>query len=230
MQDPAADGGIAAAYDSPTKRRRSGPHRTCLSALGWVKYGLAPSLYTPNRIVAVFSEMQGCAWPQVVLGCVHNEDYDESQQHTTMTPSPGAENETATPNRSAARGSQRLHAVEPSEAKTSPRAAERPPHNLPLKLSSFIGLVGAGTTFTQQQQQQQVIGGAIQCDGIPCVATGDSQVLFEQVSDGVRDRMLDKGKHDILRAQTYTNDCDVVRGGYGKDGDDFDGVMGSFVY
>jgi hypothetical protein len=143
-----------------------------------------------------------------------------------MTPSPGAENETATPNRSAARGSQRLHAVEPAEAKTSPRAAERPPHNPPLELSSFIGLVvGAGTTFAQQQ----VIGGAIQCDGIPCVATGDCQVLFEQVGDGVADRMLAKGNHDILRAQNYTNDRDVVRGGYGKD-DDFDRVMGSFVY
>jgi hypothetical protein len=116
--------------------------------------------------------------------------------------------------------------VEPAEAKTSPRAAERPPHNLPLELSSFIGLVGAGTTFAQQQ----VIGGAIQCDGIPCVATGDCQVLFEQVGDGVADRMLAKGNHDILRAQNYTNDRDVVRGGYGKDGDDFDGVMGSFVY
>jgi hypothetical protein len=171
--------------------------------------------------------MRGCAWPQAVLGCAHNEDYDESHQHTTMTPSPGAENETATPNRSAARGSQRLHAVEPAEAKTSPRAAERPPHNLPLELSSFIGLVGAGTTFAQQQQ---VIGGAIQCDGIPCVATGDSLVLFEQVGDGVRDRMIAKGNHDILRAQNYTNDRDVVMGGYGKDGDDFDGVMGSFVY
>ena len=171
--------------------------------------------------------MRGCAWPQAVLGCAHSEDYDESHQHTTMTPSPGAENETATPNRSAARGSQRLHAVEPAEAKTSPRAAERPPHNPPLELSSFIGLVvGAGTTFAQQQ----VIGGAIQCDGIPCVATGDCQVLFEQVGDGVADRMLAKGNHDILRAQNYTNERDVVRGGYGKDGDDFDGVMGSFVY
>jgi hypothetical protein len=42
--------------------------------------------------------------------------------------------------------------------------------------------------------------------------------------------MLAKGNHDILRAQNYTNDRDVVRGGYDKDGDDFDGVMGSFVY
>jgi predicted ATPase/DNA-binding CsgD family transcriptional regulator len=56
-----------------------------------------------------------------------------------MTPSPGAEDGTATPNRSAARGSRSLRAVEPAEAKTPLRAPERPPHNLPLELSSFIG-------------------------------------------------------------------------------------------
>jgi predicted ATPase/DNA-binding CsgD family transcriptional regulator len=43
------------------------------------------------------------------------------------------------PNRSAARGSGRLRAVEPAEAKTLPRAPEHPPYNLPLQLSSFIG-------------------------------------------------------------------------------------------
>ena len=92
----------------------------------------------------------------------------------------------------------------------------------------LVGLVGAGSAFAQQQ----VIGGAIQCDSIPCVATGDSQVLFEQVGDGVRDRMIAKGNHDILRAQNYTNDRDVARGGTGNDrllvndGDAKDGAIG----
>ncbi len=93
-------------------------------------------------------------------------------------------------------------------------------------MSSFIGLVRAGSTF----DQQQVIGGAIQCDGIPCVATGDTQVFFEQVGNGVADRMLAKGNHAILRARNYTNDRDILRGGYGKDGDEFDKAIGSFVY
>ncbi|MDQ5827477.1 MAG: AAA family ATPase, partial [Chloroflexota bacterium] len=33
----------------------------------------------------------------------------------------------------------RLRAVEPAEAKTAPRTPERTPHNLPIRLSSFIG-------------------------------------------------------------------------------------------
>ena len=73
-------------------------------------------------------------------------------------------------------------------------------------------VVGSGGAFAQS-----IMGGAIQCDDIPCVATGDSQVLFERVGDGVRDRMLAQGNHDILRADSYTNDRDVTKGGGGND-------------
>ena len=73
-------------------------------------------------------------------------------------------------------------------------------------------VVGSGGAFAQS-----IVGGAIQCDDIPCVATGDSQVLFERVGDGVRDRMIAQGNHDILRADTYTNDRDVTKGGGGND-------------
>ena len=73
-------------------------------------------------------------------------------------------------------------------------------------------VVGSGGAFAQS-----IMGGAIQCDDIPCVATGDSQVLFERVGDGVRDRMIAQGNHDILRADSYTNDRDVTKGGGGND-------------
>ena len=53
----------------------------------------------------------------------------------------------------------------------------------------------AGTAFAQ------MIGGVIQCQTIPCVATGDHQVLFEQVGDGVPDRMIAQGGHDHLDAR-----------------------------
>ena len=72
----------------------------------------------------------------------------------------------------------------------------------------------------------------VQCDDIPCVATGDSQVLFERVGDGVPDRMIAKGDHDLLRADNYTNDRDVAKGGFGNDrlrvndGDAMDGAIG----
>lgn len=93
-------------------------------------------------------------------------------------------------------------------------------------------LVGsAGTAFAQQ-----VIGGAIQCDTIPCVATGAHQVLFERVGDGVPDRMIAKGGHDHLDARAYTNDRDVAKGSGGhdllrlNDGDAMDGAIGGPGY
>ena len=91
----------------------------------------------------------------------------------------------------------------------------------------LLALVGGGSAFAQS-----IMGGAIQCDDIPCVATGDSQVLFERVGDGVSDRMIARGNHDILRADTYTDDRDVTRGGGGNDtlhvddGDDNDAAKG----
>ena len=88
-------------------------------------------------------------------------------------------------------------------------------------------VVGGGGTALAQ-----TIGGAIQCQDIPCVATGDHQVLFERVGDGVRDRMIAKGGHDHLDARGYTNDRDVAKGGGGhdllrvNDGDAMDGAIG----
>ena len=84
----------------------------------------------------------------------------------------------------------------------------------------------AGTAFAQ------MIGGAIQCQTIPCVATGAHQVLFERVGDGVRDKMIAQGGHDRLDARAYTNDRDVTKGNGGhdllrvNDGDVMDGAIG----
>ena len=85
----------------------------------------------------------------------------------------------------------------------------------------------AGSAFAQQ-----VIGGAIQCQTFPCVATGDHQVRFERVGDGVRDKMIAQGGHDHLDARAYTNDRDVAKGSGGhdllrvNDGDTMDGAIG----
>jgi hypothetical protein len=79
---------------------------------------------------------------------------------------------------------------------------------------------------------QQVIGGAIQCQTSPCVASGDHQVLFERVGDGVPDRLIAQGGHDHLDARAYTNDRDVAKGSGGhdllrvNDGDAMDGAIG----
>ena len=78
----------------------------------------------------------------------------------------------------------------------------------------------------------QMIGGVIQCQTSPCIASGDHQVLFEQVGDGVPDRLIAQGGHDHLDARAYTNDRDVAKGGGGhdllrvNDGDAMDGAIG----
>jgi hypothetical protein len=90
----------------------------------------------------------------------------------------------------------------------------------------LVALVGSGTALAQ------MIGGVIQCQSVPCVATGDHQVLFEQVGDGVRDRLIAQSGHDHLNARSYTNDRDVAKGSGGhdllmvNDGDTRDGAIG----
>ncbi len=90
----------------------------------------------------------------------------------------------------------------------------------------LVALVGSGAALAQ------TIGGAIQCQTVPCFATGDHQVLFERVGDGVRDRMIAQAGHDHLSARAYTNDRDVAKGSGGhdllmvNDGDAMDGAIG----
>jgi hypothetical protein len=111
---------------------------------------------------------------------------------------------------------------------------------MPTKLAMMVALAvvlvallgsAAGTALAQQ-----VIGGAIQCQTKPCVATGAHQVLFERVGDGVPDRMIAKGGHDRLDARAYTDDRDVAKGNGGhdllrvNDGDTLDGAVGGVGY
>ena len=95
----------------------------------------------------------------------------------------------------------------------------------------LLALVGSGPALAQK-----VIGGVIQCQQSPCVATGPHQVLFEQVGDGVPDRMIAQGGHNHLDARSYTNDRDVAKGNVGhdllrvNDGDALDGAIGGVGY
>jgi hypothetical protein len=92
-----------------------------------------------------------------------------------------------------------------------------------------VVLVGSGTALAQ------TIGGVIQCQDIPCVATGDHQVLFERVGDGLREKMIAQAGHDHLNAESYTDDRAVAKGGghdalLVDDGDAMDGAMGGSGY
>jgi hypothetical protein len=101
---------------------------------------------------------------------------------------------------------------------------------LAVMLAALMALGSAGTSLAQ------TIGGVIQCQKKPCVATGAHQVLFERVGDGVSDRMIAQGGHDHLDARSYTNDRDVAKGNGGhdllrvNDGDALDGAIGGPGY
>ncbi len=102
---------------------------------------------------------------------------------------------------------------------------------LAVVLAALMAFGSAGTAFAQK-----VIGGVIQCDESPCVATGAHQVLFEQVGDGVSDRLIAQGGHDHLDARSYTNDRDVAKGSGDhdllrvNDGDTLDAAIGGSGY
>ena len=102
---------------------------------------------------------------------------------------------------------------------------------LAVVLAALMAFGSAGTAFAQK-----VIGGVIQCDESPCVATGAHQTLFEQVGDGVDDNMIAQGGHDHLDARSYTNDRDVAQGSGGhdllrvNDGDALDAAIGGPGY
>ena len=104
--------------------------------------------------------------------------------------------------------------------------------NLAMMVALAVVLVALLGSAAGTALAQQVIGGAIQCQTKPCVATGAHQVLFERVGDGVPDRMIAKGGHDRLDARAYTDDRDVAKGGGGhdfllvNDGDAMDGAIG----
>jgi hypothetical protein len=96
--------------------------------------------------------------------------------------------------------------------------------SLAVVLAALVGSTGTALA--------QVIGEPIQCQSVPCVGTGDHQVLLERVGDGVLDRMIAQGGHDSLDARAYTNDRDVAKGSGDhdllrvNDGDAMDGAIG----
>src|ERR671913_827956 len=113
---------------------------------------------------------------------------------------------------------------------------EKRKKRIAMMISMTVVLVALMVGSAGTALAQQVIGGVIQCQTKPCVATGDHQVLFEQVGDGVSDRMIAKGGHDHLDARSYTNDRDVAKGNGGhdllrvNDGDAMDGAIGGPGY
>ena len=108
---------------------------------------------------------------------------------------------------------------------------------LAVAVAALLAL-GAGSVLAQEAAPAGVKGAVvksnqtIQCTGVPCIATGRSDLVFERIGNGKKDRILLRGGDDQVRANTYGNDKDVIKGRdgfdliYVDDGDTRDRIFG----
>jgi hypothetical protein len=98
------------------------------------------------------------------------------------------------------------------------------------KIAMILAVVMALSAFlaTAAYAGNQII----QCAGIPCYATGKSDLVYERKGNGLNDRIILRGGNDNVRANGYTRDRDVIKGGggydliYVNDGDTHDRIKG----
>jgi hypothetical protein len=93
-----------------------------------------------------------------------------------------------------------------------------------LVAAAALLVVGAAAALAQEAAGPGDLRGAfirsnqqIQCTGVPCVATGRSDLVLERIGNGKRDRILLRGGNDQVRANTYRRDKDVIKGHAGSD-------------
>jgi len=63
----------------------------------------------------------------------------------------------------------------------------------------------AGVAFAYEQ--------IIQCNSKPCYGTKNTDKILERIGNGKPDKILARGAHDLVCANKYTNDTDVVKSG-----------------
>ncbi len=114
-----------------------------------------------------------------------------------------------------------------------------------MLLASVAALLalGAGAVFAQDAPADDSVENAvvtgdragnqtIQCTGVPCIATGSKDLVFERRGTGKRDLIRLRGGDDQVRAATYGRDKDTIKGSKGfdlifvDDGDTRDRIFG----
>jgi hypothetical protein len=60
-------------------------------------------------------------------------------------------------------------------------------------------------------------GQLIQCTTVPCYGDSGNDKILERVGDRKDDEIIPRGGDDLVLANKYTNDADVVRRGGGDD-------------
>lgn len=56
----------------------------------------------------------------------------------------------------------------------------------------------------------------IQCRSIPCYGSGNDDLILERIGNGKDDKILARGGHNLIRANKYGNDTDIIRTGRGS--------------
>ena len=93
-----------------------------------------------------------------------------------------------------------------------------------LAMVMVLCVMAAGAAFAGNQ--------VIRCSGIPCVATGNDDLVYERAGNRLNDTIYLKGGDDQVRAGGYTNDQDRIYGSSGfdliyvSDGDRHDRIRG----
>jgi RTX calcium-binding nonapeptide repeat (4 copies) len=85
-----------------------------------------------------------------------------------------------------------------------------------LALGAGAALASAGST-SGMQGAKMLANQRIQCTGVPCVGTGTSDLIFERIGNGKKDRILLRGGDDQVRANAYSRDRDIIKGSSGDD-------------
>jgi hypothetical protein len=72
----------------------------------------------------------------------------------------------------------------------------------------MVPLVGAAALAADQ---------LIQCKEVPCYGSGNDDKILERIGNGKTDKILPRGGHDVILANNYTNDIDVIKSSKGWD-------------
>jgi hypothetical protein len=72
----------------------------------------------------------------------------------------------------------------------------------------MVPLVGAAALAADQ---------LIQCKEVPCYGSRNDDKILERIGNGKTDKILPRGGHDLILANKYTNDIDVIRSSKGWD-------------
>jgi hypothetical protein len=76
---------------------------------------------------------------------------------------------------------------------------------------------GSGKAVNAEYQPMSHNNQVIQCRTIPCMATGNHNMVYERIGNRKNDRIILKGGDDQVRADLYGKDKDVIKGNLGSD-------------